>query len=213
MSEQTPSDSKPGLSTAGEYVGNLVRANGLPGPSKAAPPQGEITIAQAALDLLIHAHEHMEVVADASGPPNLTQATDTILKAARDLQLPGVERLARWIPSMDPPYDADKLQAPAEAEKPVPQPEADPDLKRVLQHALNVLVAFQIRAEGRTIHVLDFTASDLETAISVSELARLAVVHKCEGIELLAQEPLLRHATESLDESGRCRGPMGGIFG
>jgi len=65
-------------------------------------------------------------------------------------------------------------------------------LQRVLQHALNVLVAFRIRAIDRTVYLLkDMSAEDLETAVSVAELTKLAIEHKCEGIDLLTKPPVV----------------------
>jgi hypothetical protein len=87
-------------------------------------------------------------------------------------------------------------------------------LRQVLQHALNVLVAFRIRATGRRIYFLkDMSADDLETAVSVAELTKLAIEHDCEGSSLLTKPPeevLVEFAIRN--EMDEVIGQRGGIF-
>jgi len=66
----------------------------------------------------------------------------------------------------------------------------DGRLQTVLQHALNILVGFQLWAKGRTVFMGEdertaVYANDLETATSVAELTKLARLADCQGLDLL----------------------------
>lgn len=112
----------------------------------------------------------------------------------------------------------------AEAPAAIAEPKCEPTievvdaqeilLQRVLQHALNVLVAFRIRATDRTVYLLkDMTAEDLETAVSVAELTKLAIEHKCEGIDLLTKPPVeILTETAIRGMNDKVLGAAGGVF-
>lgn len=65
--------------------------------------------------------------------------------------------------------------------------EMDRKYRELAQHALNVVVAFQIRAVGTTCTIAGgFEAHDLETAVSISQIKVSAVEAGCEGTNLAA---------------------------
>jgi len=61
--------------------------------------------------------------------------------------------------------------------------------RELAQHALNVIVGFQIRASGRVVSIVGgFTAADLEVATSICEIIRTSREFECQGIDLATEK-------------------------
>lgn len=69
----------------------------------------------------------------------------------------------------------------------LPAPRLAEVIKQMAVYALNIIVGFQMRAEGPVVHILQrFTVDDLETSLSVSELSRIARQLNLPGVDLLS---------------------------
>jgi translation initiation factor 1 (eIF-1/SUI1) len=88
--------------------------------------------------------------------------------------------------------------------------EMEEQYRSLAQHALNVVVAFQIRTRGTTISIVGgFEAKDAETAISVSEIKLIASQLGCQGASLAAQDSHDEPEAPGVPQQGR---GFGGIF-